>query len=1025
MNRLKQISLGFWIGMCLVPMAYAQLTTATLRGTVEDSSGGAIPGAEVKLENLSQGVSRTAVTGEDGRFSFDFVVVGTYRLEISHAGFATAARTGLDLSTGQVLDLPIQMELQTQAQSVEVSSQASLIDTTTATQVADISTAQVQDLPVAHLNWSNLLVVSAGTTVPAVVTSLNSTSPAGSGVNVNGLPSAGYSFTVDGTNNSSNMVFTAYNYYQGTNLINSVNNDAIQELSTAKGVAPATVGGAMSSNINIVTKAGTNEYHGSLHELNEVSVFDARNQFLSARPRTTFNDYGVSVGGPIMKNKLFFFTSYEGAELTTSKAITGGVPSPYLISVAPKVFDPLFALFPQAPQPSNNPTATVSQYFGVGSNVQKDDNGVYRLDYYLTQNSSLALRYVRGRPNADSPALLPSNPRHYIESGDAVNLTYTHSSANWSENSRVAYNKVGLLREDAMLADPTFFNVTFPGLSSAGSKLTHWYGNYRTFQQSVVYVHGIQTIQFGGIIERNRAYLEQISPSTMAFSNLTQLENDTPQTVTLQLNSFPSNEQPFTMTGYQYGMYFQDDVKVTKDFTLNLGLRYDYFTVPTEIQDRIFNRYIDPNNPQLGPGFGPVINKYYNPDHGGYQPRIGVAYNLFGAGKTVFRAGFGKMEMGHTLYEALTQSYQFGPLQPFSYALNASQTAASGINYPYNATTYLQQIARLQTAGIISTNIPVQQTINLHDPNPYSLQWTAGVTQVVPWGMTLEVNYNGNRGLHEALGNMTMNQPNRLTGIAPVPTWGTFGYETNDDRSKYAAVQITLRKRFDHGLQFASSFTKARVSSFSDADNLEAPATDTPQNPYNFHAEWGPAPFDIEHRSVTQAIWDIPIAKWTGVQGHITKMLVDGWQISGVFTAQSGLPANVTTGNSANSSDRPDACACGVSNYENGFQSGVHQYLNPGAFTKIPIVSASGEQSRVGDLERNAFRSPGLVNLDATLAKNIAITERYRLTFRADTFNTLNHTNLSGLITTLSSSTFGQLTLATARTMQLGLRLNF
>jgi hypothetical protein len=1018
--------LAFCVCICLVLIghAYGQLTTATLRGTVEDASGAAIPNADVRLENISQGVSRNAVTGADGRFSFDFIVVGTYRLEISHAGFATTARTGLDLTTGQVLDLPIQLEVQQQTQSVEVSAQASLVDTTTATQVADITTPQVQDLPVAHLNWANLLAVSAGTTIPLVTVSLNSANPTGSGVNVNGLPSAGYSFTVDGTNTSSNMVFTAYNYYQGINLINSVNNDAIQELSTTKVVAPAAVGGAMSSNINIVTKSGSNEFHGSLHEVNEVSLFDARNQFLTSRPRTTFNDYGVSVGGPILKNKLFFFASFEGAKLTTSKAITGGVPSPYLISVAPRVFAPLFALFPQAPQPSN-PTATASQFFGAGVNVQQDDNGVYRLDYYLTQSNSFALRYVRARPYADSPALLASNPRQYIDSGDAVNLTYTHSSANWTENSRVAYNKVGMFRRDERFSDPTFLNVTFPGWNSFGSKLTHWYGNYTTFQQSVVYTHGIHTIQFGGIVERNRAYLEQISPATMAFSNLTQLLNDTPQTVTLQLNAFPSSEQPFTNTGYQYGSYIQDDVRLRKDFTANLGLRYDYFTVPTEIQNRIFNRGIDPNNPQLGPGFGPVINQYYNPDHAGIQPRIGVAYDLRGRGRTIIRAGFGKMEMGHPLYEAITQAFQFSATQPFSVALNAAQTKASGINYPYDGSTYLQKVAALQAAGIITTNIPVQQTISLHDPNPYSLQWTAGVTQVLPWEMTLEVNYDGNRGLHETLGNMTMNQPNRVTGVAPVTTWGTFGYETNADRSSYNGLQITLRKRFDRGLLFASSFTKSSVYSFSDADNLEAPPTDTPQDPYNFHAEWGPAPFDIHYRSVTQAIWDIPFAKWTDAHGRASRLLLDGWQISGVFTAQSGLPVNVTAGNSANSSDRPDACSCGQPYYLGGFQSGTRLYLNKSAFTAIPIASASGEQSRVGDLGRNSLRAPGLVNLDATVAKNLAVTERFRFVLRADTFNTLNHTNLSGLITTLSSSTFGQLTAATARTMQLGLRLNF
>jgi len=375
MSRLQQFSLCAWAAICSSSLAYGQLTTATVSGTVTDASSAAIPGAAIRLENVSRAVARTATSGADGRFSFDFVAVGTYRLTVSQSGFSNVARSGLELSVGQVLDMPIQLEIQQQTQTVEVAAEAAALDTTTAEQVAALNESQVHNLPVAHLDWSNLLTDSTGATKPPAVTTLNSTSPGGSGVNINGLPSAGYNFTVDGTNASNNVVFTAFNVYQGVSLINTVNNDSIQEVSTARGTPPASVGGGMSGNINIVTKGGTNEYHGSLHELNEVSVFDARNQFLTARPRTTFNDYGVSAGLPVLRNKLFFFGSYEGAKLTTSKAITGGVPTPYLLSIAPAVYAPLFALFPKAPQPAS-PTATTSQYFGAASNSQTDANGV-------------------------------------------------------------------------------------------------------------------------------------------------------------------------------------------------------------------------------------------------------------------------------------------------------------------------------------------------------------------------------------------------------------------------------------------------------------------------------------------------------------------------------------------------------------------------------------------------------------------------------------------------------------------------
>ncbi|HYL39179.1 MAG TPA: TonB-dependent receptor [Bryobacteraceae bacterium] len=999
---------------------YAQQSTATLTGIVTDPSGAAIPGASVRLENVSRGVARAAATGTDGRFLFDFVAVGTYQLTVSQSGFNNAVHPGLELTTGQVLDVPVQMQVQQQSQTVEVQAETAELATSSVEQVATVSVLQIKELPVAHLDWTNLLSLSPGATRPPQGITINSTSPVGSGVNINGLPSAGYNFTVDGTNASNNMEFTAFNFYQAAGLINAVNNDAIEEVSTVKGVPASTVGGGMSGNINIVTKGGNNGYHGSVHEINEVSLFDARNQFLTSKPRTTFNDYGVSLGLPIIKNRLFFFGSFEAAALSATKAITGGVPSPYLLSIAPAVYQPLLKLFPRAPQPSNA-TATTSQFFGAASNLQKDDNGVYRLDYYLNTNNIVAFRWIRSRPYVVSPALLPANPRHYFDNGSELNATYTHSSLHWTENSRFAFNHVNMNRVDDLLTDPTFVNMSF-GWSSAGSKLLNWYGNYTTFQEAVSYVHGIQTIQFGGIFERGVANELQIAPVFILYSNVAQFLANTPSTFQLELHSLPAGQPYFIHVTDQIGEYFQDDVRLSSNLTLNLGVRYDVWTVPGESgSNRVFNRDVDPARPGLMGGFGPIINYFYKPDHTQIQPRIGLAYNLFGAGRTVFRAGFGKLSMGHTLYSGVTQTYQLGPAIPFQYTLNQAQTTASGLKYPYDSSGYVQDLTRLQTAGAISTNLPVTQAINTHFPDPYSLQWMFGIQQALPWGLTLEADYNGNRGLHEQF-NEVLNKAGRLTGVPAAPNFGGVPFVTVDDRSKYAALQTTLRKRLEKGLAFSVGFNYSRVSSFSDADNLLQTA---PQDPYNFHTEWGPAPFDINRRFVANAIWDVPFTKLLHSSSRAANLLLGGWQVSGVFSAQSGMPANITDSASANSVDRPDAAANGISPYFDGYQTGLHQYLNTAAFTQIPISALSGEQIRPGNLSRNAIRVPGLENLDATLAKSLQLTERFRMQLRADTFNTLNHTNLSGLVTQINNSTFGRLTQATARTMQLGARVTF
>jgi len=370
-----------------ISQAYGQLTTATVRGTVSDATGAAIPGAALTLENVTRGASRSGVSDSSGRFSFDFVPVGNYRLVVAQKGFETGTRSGIDLTAGTVLDLPIQLSVQQQTTSVEVSANAAALDTTEAQQVSTLDDAQVHELPVAHLDWSNLLAYTAGTLKPPVTLSLNSTLPYGSGESVNGLPSAGYNFTVDGTNAGNNVNFPGYNPYQGVALINAVNNDAIQELSVAKGTPPAIVGNAMAASLNIITKSGTNAFHGSVHEVNEVSVYDARNQFLTYRPNTVFNDWGGSLGGPVMRNKLFFFAAYEQASLATAKPINGLVPTPYLIANSPAVYSPLFALFPKVAQPAN-PIATNANFFGAGTNTQRDHNGVFRGDYYINSNNT-------------------------------------------------------------------------------------------------------------------------------------------------------------------------------------------------------------------------------------------------------------------------------------------------------------------------------------------------------------------------------------------------------------------------------------------------------------------------------------------------------------------------------------------------------------------------------------------------------------------------------------------------------------
>ncbi|WP_420236409.1 carboxypeptidase regulatory-like domain-containing protein [Telmatobacter bradus] len=1005
--------------------AFAQVNTASIRGNVTDPVGANIAGAQVKLLNLMTSAERVVEADGNGTFNFQFVPVGTYRITISAPGFTTSVQENLSLVAAQSLDLNTQLKVATASESVVVSIEAAQIETSQAALTTTVDSVAVNQLPVQHEDWTTLLQLTAGATKPFTSSTTSSSIPAGSGINLNGLPSAGYNLTVDGTNATSNPEFTSFNFYQAPNIINTINNDAIQEVSNVKGIAPATVGGTMSGNINLITRGGSNQLHGSLYENNESSLFDARNQFLTARPHLAFNEYGGSAGGKILTDKLFFFASYEGARMGAYKAITGTVPSNYLRSIAPAVYSSLLAMIPVQTSTPSSATATTASYSGAGSTFQKDGNGVVRIDENISPSNLLELRYTRGRPYLLSPALLPSNSRTTEGHTDVVNGNYTHIGSRWTENTRAAFNNLLLNRVDADYKSQ-LPSLSY-GFSTGGATLFLVSGNFSTVEEQIAYTRGNHTIQFGGIWQRQNAGRTRVTTQSFSYSTLAGFLADTPTTIQLNLYALPTGTKGFGLTDKQYGLYLQDDWKIFQRLTLNLGIRYDIFTVPQEYEGRIYNRGIDSSNPSLGPGYGAyrASNSMYGSDDNNVQPRVGFAWDPYGKGQTIVRGGFGVLVSPHTIYGGPVTTEQVNAQTPFNISLTASQVKASGLAFPIDGNQYSSILSNLETAGTISSNLP-NNTVNGNFPDPYSMQWTVGVEQQLPKSTALEINYVGTRGLKMNFYE-TQNLPNRLTDISPKSNYGTFYYFTPGDSSYYHGLQVTASKRMSYGFQLSGAYTFSKVISYGDADILQQLQ---PQDSSNIKAEKGPAPFDVHHRFVMHGIWNLPIDRV-----HSLHPILSGWQLSGVFSLQTGLPVNITDSSSSYPADRPDRAT--GSFYQSGYRTfgtgRSHQYLSTSAFTQIAKATtatsltgtASGADVRAGDLGRYSARAPGVENVDMSLAKSFDFGGRYKFKLRMDTFNTLNHTNLSGLVTTINTSNFGQLTSATPRTMQIAGRLTF
>ena len=290
-RKIRRSSLVILVlSLVLSPTGHAQSTTGTITGTVTDQANAVVLGAELTLTNTLTGLVKHATTNRRGQYVLDFIPVGHYNLEVTDPGFGAKRRDDIDISADQGLQINFALRVAVANQSVTVTSEAPLVSVGTSDQLGEVSSTQLNELPVAHQDWTTLLQ-----TTPGVAQTNNGSagSEEGSGIVINGLPATGYNLTVDGTNATQDVEHSAFGFSGEPNIINTINNDAIQEISMVRGIAPASVSGTMAGNINIITKGGTNSFHGDAYEINEENLYDACNQFLTNRPRTTFNQFGA------------------------------------------------------------------------------------------------------------------------------------------------------------------------------------------------------------------------------------------------------------------------------------------------------------------------------------------------------------------------------------------------------------------------------------------------------------------------------------------------------------------------------------------------------------------------------------------------------------------------------------------------------------------------------------------------------------------------------------------------------------
>ena len=480
---------------------------ATIYGTVTDGTGAPISGATVTATVEATSISVTAKSNEIGEFTFTFLPPGGYVLTISAPGFKENSQSGIDLIAGQRLRLSYVLEVGSVSERVIVTSESPILQTVSPEQMETHGSLEVKELPLSRRDWTSLLIVGTGTNVQ------------GAGVVLNGIGAREFNFTIDGTDASGSSEDNSLNLFGSFNLIKGVSLEAISEVNVNKGIMSAEFADTISGNVGLITKSGTNDYHGSLFWNYQGRVLNARNAFLTTRPPEVFGiQFGGAAGGPILKNKLFFFAVYEGYRQRRFTTFNANVATANFRTLAMAAVPSYKLFFDTQPLP-NQPhaaNAVTGQYIGFGSNAANNDHVDARVDYSISDRNLFNVRYTRGRPDSFQPRVSELNPRTFKGWVEVVSSSFTHSRSNFSAQTRfgVNYNKSDrsdeLYQQDIPL-------ISGPGFSDGAEILNSW-GTGWSIEEVVATTKGRHSLKMGALFQYQGQTRENIGAPNFTYS---------------------------------------------------------------------------------------------------------------------------------------------------------------------------------------------------------------------------------------------------------------------------------------------------------------------------------------------------------------------------------------------------------------------------------------------------------------------------------------------------------------------------
>lgn len=1029
--------------VCFSTDVRAQVAGGTISGTITDQAGLAVPQARVNLLNRETGILRTMTTNDQGFYTAANLSAGEYQITGSATGFETRVQSGVQISVGGELVVNLTLVVGATTDKVEVVADAAPVDLGSSTLSNTVNGIAVRELPLNGRDWTQLAVLQPGV-------SALTTQPALSIGNERGNRGWGTQLTIGGNRpqqNNYRLDGVSINDYSngapGSSLGVVLGVDAIREFSVQTNNASASYGRSSGGVVNAITRSGTNDFHGAAYEFARNSALDARNYFDKAQlPPFSRNQFGADAGGPIVKNRTFIFGDYEGLRqnlgVTQSNLI---VPSAAAAAVADARIKPFLKLYPL---PNGAVSGNTGFYSQAIQQVTREDFFTVRADHTFSPADFIYATYFLDDGKTVAPDTFSDTLTADLTRRQAVILEETHTFSPTLLNSvRFGFSRViSEAPKILKVLNPAASDLSlgfnpgravgsiavtglqlFPGgVGSAGEYDFH-NNSFQAYDDGYL-TKGTHGFRFGAAVERiQENQIGNASPNgAFTFSSVANFLANKPLSY---LSAIGGAATPRDLRSTIAGGYFQDDWRAFSNLTLNLGVRYEMSTVPTESSGRLTNL---PSLTSVSPRLGSPY--FANPTKRNFEPRIGFAWDPFRTGKTSVRGAFG-------MYDNL-------PL-PYMYLL------LSVLSEPFyrQGSIGVLPVGSFPTGAypLLTTNKLREAYLDPHPPRSYVMQWNLNVQRELAQRLKLLVAYVGSRSVHLPYQDSDVNfvQPAltaqgyvwpspRGVGTRLNPNVGQIQALLWNSDSTYHSLQTQLTRDLHNGLQIGGSYTWSKAIDTESSSSAAGVFQNSVRRLFfDARSGRGLADFDVRHNFILNYIWELPAPRTSLSALNWT---LRGWQWGGIFHASSGVPFTPQIGG-----DPLGMLSTGTFDFPDRLTGpGCGSAVNPGNpvnYIKTQCFAFPSPSTRFGSAGRNSLIGPGLQDFDMSFFKNIGIekfSENFRVQFRLEAFNLLNHANFAPP-TNANSTLFSQAgapifaaglitsTVTTSRQIQLGVKV--